>query len=129
MSFSLITPAGGTVSSVIGTESVGAVAAAGNATNIELRKRKIEAAMDNPSGFETPTPGTGLSAGQLYRVLPEKETALQPDAMLGSTRVYDVTGVTGAARGEEVSVSFPSYFDASVVIDGTLNFYSLLLTN
>ncbi|VDL57734.1 unnamed protein product [Hymenolepis diminuta] len=97
----LITPAGGTVSSVIGTESVGAVTAAANATNIELRKRKIEAAMDNPSGFETPTPGTGLSAGQLYRVLPEKETALQPDAMLGSTRVYDVTGVTGAARGEE----------------------------
>ncbi|KAM7536780.1 hypothetical protein Aperf_G00000080753 [Anoplocephala perfoliata] len=100
----LITPSGGTVSTVTGMESTATVAASvvsANASNIELRKRKIEAAMDNPSGFETPAPGTGLSAGQLYRVLPEKETALQPDAMLGSTRVYDVTGVTGAPRGEE----------------------------
>ncbi|VDN97148.1 unnamed protein product [Rodentolepis nana] len=96
----LITPAGGVVSSVIGAESVGAVAASANTANIELRKRKIEAAMDNPSGFETPTPGTGLAAGQLYRVLPEKETALQPDAMLASTRVYDVAQVTGATHEE-----------------------------
>lgn len=94
------------MSSILGTESVvGATAASASAANIELRKRKIEAAMDNPSGFETPAPGTGLSAGQLYRVLPEKETSLQPDAMLGSTRVYDVTGVTGAPRGEEVSLT------------------------
>lgn len=110
------------MSSVTGMESTGVIAASvasANANNIELRKRKIEAAMDNPSGFETPAPGTGLSAGQLYRVLPEKETALQPDAMLGSTRVYDVTGVTGAPHGEEVScfcfsvfVEMPAYFHA-----------------
>lgn len=103
---SLITPSGA-VSSVIGAETPGAIAAAAvgsvNATsNIELRKRSIEAAMDNPSGLETPAPGTGLGAGQLYRVLPERETPLQPTAMMGSTRVYDVEGVTGAPRGEEV---------------------------
>ncbi|VDM33668.1 unnamed protein product [Hydatigera taeniaeformis] len=102
----LITPSGA-VSSVIGAETPATVAAAAaavgttNTSNIELRKRTIEAAMDNASGFETPAPGTGLAAGQLYRVLPERETALQPSAMVGSTRVYDVTGVTGAPRGEE----------------------------
>ncbi|KAL5970398.1 Splicing factor 3B subunit 2 [Taenia solium] len=101
----LITPSGA-VSSVIGAETPAVAAAAAavgaaNPSNIELRKRTIEAAMDNASGFETPAPGTGLAAGQLYRVLPERETTLQPSAMLGSTRVYDVTGVTGAPRGEE----------------------------
>ncbi|EUB61189.1 Splicing factor 3B subunit 2 [Echinococcus granulosus] len=97
----LITPSGA-VSSVIGAETPAAAAVgAANPSNIELRKRTIEAAMDNADGFETPAPGTGLAAGQLYRVLPERETALQPSAMLGSTRVYDVTGVTGAPRGEE----------------------------
>ena len=65
--------------------------------------------MDNTSGLETPAPGTGLGAGQLYRVLPERETSLQPTAMMGSTRVYDVTGVAGAPRGEEVSLSFHVY--------------------
>lgn len=83
-----------------------AAVGAANPSNIELRKRTIEAAMDNASGFETPAPGTGLAAGQLYRVLPERETTLQPSAMVGSTRVYDVTGVTGAPRGEEVCLRF-----------------------
>ncbi|VDD84011.1 unnamed protein product [Mesocestoides corti] len=92
----LITPSGATS---VGLDTPSATAMTN--ANIELRKRTIEQAMDNQSGLETPAVGTGLSAGQLYRVLPEKETNIQPTAMIGSTRVYDVTGVTGAPRGEE----------------------------
>ncbi len=74
------------------------------AANIELRKRTIEQAMDNQSGVEISNAASGLGAGQLYRVLPERETNVQQSAMVGSTRVYDTTGVAGAPRGEEVSL-------------------------
>lgn len=91
---------------LLGADTPGAKAAAAAsaaaASNVELRKRTIEAAMDNTSGLETPVAGVGLAAGQLFRVLPERQVPLQPTAMLGSTHTYDVTGVTGAARGEEV---------------------------
>ncbi|KAM8793776.1 splicing factor 3B subunit 2 [Eudromia elegans] len=57
---------------------------------IELRKKKIEEAMD---GSETP---------QLFTVVPEKRTATVGSAMMGSTHIYDVAAVTGrrAAPGE-----------------------------
>ncbi|KAM8946217.1 splicing factor 3B subunit 2 isoform 2-T2 [Pelodytes ibericus] len=45
---------------------------------IELRKKKIEEAMD---GTETP---------QLFTVLPEKRTATVGGAMMGSTHIYDM---------------------------------------
>ncbi|XP_015267406.1 PREDICTED: splicing factor 3B subunit 2 isoform X1 [Gekko japonicus] len=48
---------------------------------IELRKKKIEEAMD---GSETP---------QLFTVLPEKRTATVGGAMMGSTHIYDMTTV------------------------------------
>lgn len=95
-SCSLITPNVG-----IETPAASAAAAAA-AANIELRKRTIEQAMDNSSGLEASNPASGLAAGQLYRVLPERETAVDRSAMLGSTRVYDTAGVTGAPRGDEV---------------------------
>ncbi|XP_053575945.1 splicing factor 3B subunit 2 [Bombina bombina] len=46
---------------------------------IELRKKKIEEAMD---GTETP---------QLFTVLPEKRTATVGGAMMGSTHIYDIS--------------------------------------
>ncbi|XP_064408037.1 splicing factor 3B subunit 2 [Latimeria chalumnae] len=46
---------------------------------IELRKKKIEEAMD---GGETP---------QLFTVLPEKRTATVGGAMMGSTHIYDIS--------------------------------------
>uniref|UniRef100_A0A673UK88 Splicing factor 3b subunit 2 n=1 Tax=Suricata suricatta TaxID=37032 RepID=A0A673UK88_SURSU len=48
---------------------------------IELRKKKIEEAMD---GSETP---------QLFTVLPEKRTATVGGAMMGSTHIYDMSTV------------------------------------
>nr|XP_016853939.1 PREDICTED: splicing factor 3B subunit 2 [Anolis carolinensis] len=48
---------------------------------IELRKKKIEEAMD---GSETP---------QLFTVLPEKRTATVGGAMMGSTHIYDMATV------------------------------------
>ncbi|KAH8323199.1 hypothetical protein KR067_000334, partial [Drosophila pandora] len=48
--------------------------------NIELRKKKIEAEMEDN---ETPV---------LYQVLPEKRTDRIGASMMGSTHVYDVTG-------------------------------------
>ncbi|XP_036592573.1 splicing factor 3B subunit 2-like [Trichosurus vulpecula] len=48
---------------------------------IELRKKKIEEAMD---GSETP---------QLFAVLPEKRTATVGGAMMGSTHIYDMSTV------------------------------------
>ncbi|BHF80936.1 Splicing factor 3B subunit 2 [Sparganum proliferum] len=94
----LVTPASGLITPS-GVSSVGAGLDTPN-VSIELRKKTIEEAMEKQSGFATPT-GTGLAAGQLYRVLPERETNIQAPAMLGSTKLYDVTGVTGAPRGEE----------------------------
>nr|VZI24089.1 unnamed protein product [Spirometra erinaceieuropaei] len=94
----LVTPASGLITPS-GVSSVGAGLDTPN-VSIELRKKTIEEAMERQSGFATPT-GTGLAAGQLYRVLPERETNIQAPAMLGSTKLYDVTGVTGAPRGEE----------------------------
>lgn len=49
---------------------------------IELRKRRIEDAMDQ--GGDTPA---------LYTVLPEKKTAVG-QAMMGSAHIYDLTGVS-----------------------------------
>ena len=50
---------------------------------IELRKRRIEDAMDQ--GGDTPA---------LYQVLPEKKAAPVGGAMMGSAHVYDLTGVS-----------------------------------
>ncbi|XP_018644709.1 hypothetical protein Smp_199500 [Schistosoma mansoni] len=61
---------------------------------IELRKKTIEEAMEDSTGLVTPST-------QLYRILPETETNLQPNALMGSTKLYDVAGVTGAQRGIE----------------------------
>lgn len=66
---------------------------------IELRKKTIEEAMEDSTGLVTPST-------QLYRILPETETNLQPNALMGSTKLYDVAGVTGAQRGIEVSILF-----------------------
>ncbi|XP_067680182.1 splicing factor 3B subunit 2-like [Haliotis asinina] len=57
---------------------------------IELRKRRIEDAMDQ--GGDTPA---------LYTVLPEKKTAVG-GAMMGSAHVYDMTGVTAKKVGDKV---------------------------
>ncbi|XP_034666104.1 splicing factor 3B subunit 2 [Drosophila subobscura] len=54
--------------------------------NIELRKKKIEAEMEDN---ETPV---------LYQVLPEKRTDRIGASMMGSTHVYDVTGGGNAAN-------------------------------
>uniref|UniRef100_A0A8C9TNG2 Splicing factor 3b, subunit 2 n=1 Tax=Scleropages formosus TaxID=113540 RepID=A0A8C9TNG2_SCLFO len=58
---------------------------------IELRKKKIEEAMD---GNETP---------QLYTVLPERRTTSVGAAMMASTHIYDVSGVGRKAGGGQES--------------------------
>ncbi|NXF77036.1 SF3B2 factor, partial [Sclerurus mexicanus] len=66
---------------------------------IELRKKKIEEAMD---GSETP---------QLFTVVPEKRTATVGTAMMGSTHIYDMSAVMGRkgpvaeAQGVEVALA------------------------
>ncbi|XP_030825809.1 splicing factor 3B subunit 2 [Camarhynchus parvulus] len=66
---------------------------------IELRKKKIEEAMD---GSETP---------QLFTVVPEKRTATVGTAMMGSTHIYDMSAVMGhkgpvpEAQGVEVALA------------------------
>ncbi|XP_012939768.1 protein DEK [Aplysia californica] len=60
---------------------------------IELRKRRIEDAMDQ--GGDTPA---------LYQVLPEKKAAPVGGAMMGSAHVYDMTGVNAPKKpGDKVS--------------------------
>lgn len=56
---------------------------------IELRKRRIEDAMDQ--GGDTPA---------LYTVLPEKKTAVG-GAMMGSAHIYDMAGVQPGKKGAE----------------------------
>ncbi|XP_030636702.1 splicing factor 3B subunit 2 [Chanos chanos] len=53
---------------------------------IELRKKKIEEAMD---GNETP---------QLFTVLPERRTAALGAAMMASTHIYDVSGAMAGRK-------------------------------
>uniref|UniRef100_A0A671VA96 Splicing factor 3b, subunit 2 n=1 Tax=Sparus aurata TaxID=8175 RepID=A0A671VA96_SPAAU len=63
---------------------------------IELRKKKIEEAMD---GNETP---------QLFTVLPERRTGPVGAAMMASTHIYDVSGVRGPcqeSQGVEVALA------------------------
>ncbi|XP_075425893.1 splicing factor 3B subunit 2 [Ascaphus truei] len=66
---------------------------------IELRKKKIEEAMD---GTETP---------QLFTVLPEKRTATVGGAMMGSTHIYDINtamsrrGAPTEPQGVEVALA------------------------
>ncbi|TPP61437.1 Splicing factor 3B subunit 2 [Fasciola gigantica] len=88
----LVTPAGGLITPS-GISSVGAGLETPQST-IELRKKTIEEAMEDSTGLVTPS-------AQLYRVLPERETGLQQAALMGSNKLYDVTGVTGAVRGIE----------------------------
>ncbi|CAH8444954.1 unnamed protein product [Heterobilharzia americana] len=88
----LVTPAGGLITPS-GVSSVGAGLETPQSM-IELRKKTIEEAMEDSTGLVTPST-------QLYRVLPETETNLQPNALMGSTKLYDVAGVTGAQRGIE----------------------------
>ncbi|XP_005039279.1 PREDICTED: splicing factor 3B subunit 2-like [Ficedula albicollis] len=84
----LITPGGFSVSAGLETPEL-----------IELRKKKTEEAMD---GSETP---------QLFTVVPEKRTTSVGTAMMGSTRIYDMSAVMGrkgpvaAARGVEVALA------------------------
>uniref|UniRef100_A0A8C7DGR0 Splicing factor 3b, subunit 2 n=1 Tax=Oncorhynchus kisutch TaxID=8019 RepID=A0A8C7DGR0_ONCKI len=54
---------------------------------IELRKKKIEEAMD---GNETP---------QLFTVLPERRTGSGGAAMMASTHIYDVSGAMAGRKG------------------------------
>lgn len=94
-----------------GTTSVGIETPANVAFNIELRKKTIEEAMDNESGV--PSSGqsggvVGLGARQLCRVLPERSTNVQASAIVGSTKLYDVTGVPNPQRGDEVSTRWMS---------------------
>ena len=70
--FSLVTPSGLT-SIPVGVETP---------DMIELRKRRIEDAMDQ--GGDTPA---------LYTVLPEKKTAVG-GAMMGSAHIYDISAVS-----------------------------------
>ncbi|CAH8436414.1 unnamed protein product [Schistosoma turkestanicum] len=88
----LVTPAGGLITPS-GVSSVGAGLETPQSM-IELRKKTIEEAMEDSTGLVTPST-------QLYRILPETETNLQPNALMGSTKLYDVAGVTGAQRGIE----------------------------
>ncbi|CAN8210716.1 unnamed protein product [Coccothraustes coccothraustes] len=66
---------------------------------IELRKKKIEEAMD---GSETP---------QLFTVVPEKRMASVGMAMMGSTHIYDMSTVVGCkglvkeSRGVDVALA------------------------
>uniref|UniRef100_A0AAR2LML2 PSP proline-rich domain-containing protein n=1 Tax=Pygocentrus nattereri TaxID=42514 RepID=A0AAR2LML2_PYGNA len=62
---------------------------------IELRKKKIEEAMD---GNETP---------QLYTVLPERRTGPVGAAMMASTHIYDMSAVSlgGDSQGVEVALA------------------------
>ncbi|CAG5114754.1 unnamed protein product, partial [Candidula unifasciata] len=93
----LITPAeglmtpGGITSVPVGMETP---------DQIELRKRRIEDAMDQ--GGDTPA---------LYQVLPEKKAAPVGAAMMGSAHVYDISAIQkkpgdkGAAETVEVSLN------------------------
>ena len=81
--YSLVTPSGLT-SIPIGVETP---------DMIELRKRRIEDAMDQ--GGDTPS---------LFTVLPEKKTAVGV-AMMGSSHIYDVSGVGGRMCGSVSEVS------------------------
>lgn len=56
---------------------------------IELRKRRIEDAMDQ--GGDTPA---------LYTILPEKKTAVG-GAMMGSSHIYDISSVQAGRKGAE----------------------------
>ncbi|KAH8281666.1 hypothetical protein KR054_002047, partial [Drosophila jambulina] len=60
--------------------------------NIELRKKKIEAEMEDN---ETPV---------LYQVLPEKRTDRIGASMMGSTHVYDVSGGAGGGANKQPPV-------------------------
>ncbi|KAG8437823.1 hypothetical protein GDO86_008505 [Hymenochirus boettgeri] len=66
---------------------------------IELRKKKIEEAMD---GTETP---------QLFTVLPEKRTATVGGALMGSTHIYDINtamsrrGTATETQGVEIALA------------------------
>ncbi|OCT84196.1 hypothetical protein XELAEV_18022337mg [Xenopus laevis] len=66
---------------------------------IELRKKKIEEAMD---GTETP---------QLFTVLPEKRTATVGGAMMGSTHIYEMAtamsrrGIATEPQGVEIALA------------------------
>ncbi|XP_041925128.1 splicing factor 3B subunit 2 [Alosa sapidissima] len=60
---------------------------------IELRKKKIEEAMD---GNETP---------QLFTVLPERRTASVGAAMMASTHIYDVSGAMAGRKAGGASDS------------------------
>ncbi|KAH8248647.1 hypothetical protein KR032_001810, partial [Drosophila birchii] len=60
--------------------------------NIELRKKKIEAEMEDN---ETPV---------LYQVLPEKRTDRIGASMMGSTHVYDVSGGGGGGANKQPPV-------------------------
>ncbi|CAB1345462.1 unnamed protein product [Coregonus sp. 'balchen'] len=60
---------------------------------IELRKKKIEEAMD---GNETP---------QLFTVLPERRTGSGGAAMMASTHIYDVSGAGGGQEFQGVEVA------------------------
>uniref|UniRef100_A0A673BB98 PSP proline-rich domain-containing protein n=1 Tax=Sphaeramia orbicularis TaxID=375764 RepID=A0A673BB98_9TELE len=60
---------------------------------IELRKKKIEEAMD---GNETP---------QLFTVLPERRTGPVGSAMMASTHIYDMSGVRGRQESQGVEVA------------------------
>ncbi|CAL8088992.1 unnamed protein product [Calicophoron daubneyi] len=88
----LVTPAGGLITPS-GVSSVGLGLETPQST-IELRKKTIEDAMEDSTGLVTPS-------AQLYRILPEHETGLQSTALMGSSKLYDVGGVTGAQRGIE----------------------------
>lgn len=59
--------------------------------------------MEDSTGLVTPS-------AQLYRVLPERETGLQQAALMGSNKLYDVSGITGAARGIEVNLHLGIWF-------------------
>lgn len=89
----LVTPASGLITPS-GVSSVGPGLETPQST-IELRKKTIEEAMEDSTGLVTPS-------AQLYRVLPEFDTGVQSNVLMGSTKLYDVTGATGAPRGSEV---------------------------
>ncbi|VDP90873.1 unnamed protein product [Echinostoma caproni] len=107
----LVTPAGGLITPS-GISSVGAGLETPQST-IELRKKTIEEAMEDSTGLVTPS-------AQLYRVLPERETGLQANALMGSAKLYDVTGVTGAPRGIEVMFHLKYHLYSTVMLSNWL---------
>ncbi|KAL3319434.1 Splicing factor 3B subunit 2 [Cichlidogyrus casuarinus] len=93
----MATPGGGlaTPSGTASYMTQGSGAVSTDPSTIELRKRNIESQMESLEDLG--------SQGQLYRVLPQRDTSVGAKNLMGSAKLYDVSGIGDTnIRGEEV---------------------------